>query len=200
MYLSNITYLKGPLCTIHCMRPPQILPSFSVLGYLTWHVLSTCQMNPNLSLSSACNMQLQVICGAVTYLFSFPKWGFFSIVVWTPCGMAYLLPSVLLQKVVKWWIYIVHFHMNMCSKALTMISLPPADQKHNYIGASGSHFKAVHLCYYSFYRPWKDGKLSELLRQKRFPKYSTLDQAGDWTGDLRIGRQRSYHYSNPSAL
>ena len=36
-----------------------------------------------------------------------------------------------------------------------MISLPlAANQKHNYyIDASGSRFKAIHVCWYSFYRP-----------------------------------------------
>ena len=42
-----------------------------------------------------------------------------------------------------------------------MISLPQADRMH-IIGASDSYFKAVHVCWYSFYRPRKDEKLSEL--------------------------------------
>ena len=45
----------------------------------------------------------------------------------------------------------------------------------------------VHVCWYSFYRPREDGKLSELYREKRLPKYSTLDQAGGRTGYSGLG-------------
>ena len=69
-----------------------------------------------------------------------------------------------------------------------MVSLPPADRKQIYIGAFDSLFKAVHVCWYSFYRLQKDGKLSDFQRERRSPKYSILDQAGDRTGNLRIGR------------
>ena len=53
------------------------------------------------------------------------------------------------------------FSMKHAQRRFTMISLPPGGPK-AYIGASGSRFKAIHVCWYSFYRPQKDGKLSEL--------------------------------------
>ena len=37
-----------------------------------------------------------------------------------------------------------------------------------------------------------DGKLSQLRLKGRSHKYSNLERAGDRTGDLVIGRQRSY--------
>ena len=51
---------------------------------------------------------------------------------------------------------------------------------------SGSCFKAVRVCWYTFYRPQigKDGKLGELMRERRSPKCSTLDQGWNRTGNL----------------
>ena len=55
---------------------------------------------------------------------------------------------------VKWCIYIVPFPCEYAQRRFTMIRLPPADRERLY--------KAVHVCWYSFYQPRKDGKLSEL--------------------------------------
>ena len=54
---------------------------------------------------------------------------------------------------------------------------------------------AVHVCWYSFERPRKDRQLSELQRERML---HSPYEAGDWTWDLRVGRQRSYHCANPS--
>ena len=55
-----------------------------------------------------------------------------------------------------------------------------------YIGASGSRFKAVHVLWYLL--PIPEGwKAKWTLARKKSPKYSTLDQDGDRTGDLRLG-------------
>ena len=51
------------------------------------------------------------------------------------------------------------FHVT-CSKALYNDQFTPSGPE-AYLGASGIHFKAVHVCWYSFYRPRKDGKLRE---------------------------------------
>ena len=65
-----------------------------------------------------------------------------------------------------------------CSKALYNDQFTPSGSE-AYIGASGSRFKVVHVCWYtySFYRPRKDGKLGERRWERRSPKYSTLNQA-----------------------
>ena len=90
------------------------------------------------------------------------------------------------------------FSIWICSKAHYNDQFTPSRPK-AHIGASGSRFNAVHVCWCSFYRPRKDGKLNELQRERRSHRYSTLDKAGDWTWDLQVGRQRSYHCANPSA-
>ena len=61
---------------------------------------------------------------------------------------------------VKWCIYIAPFPCNMLKGALQWSVYPSGPEA--YIGASGSRFKSVHVCWYSFYRPREDGKLSEL--------------------------------------
>ena len=48
-------------------------------------------------------------------------------------------------------------------------------------------------------RPRKDGKLSELQRERRSPNIPLSGRTGNGTRDLRVGRQRSYHCANPSA-
>ena len=47
------------------------------------------------------------------------------------------------------------------------------------------------------YLPRKDGKLSWLRRERRLHKYSNLGKAGDRTGNLVVGRQRSYQLRQP---
>ena len=47
------------------------------------------------------------------------------------------------------------------------------------------------------YLPRKDRKLSWLRRERRLHKYSNFGKAGDRTGDLVVGRQRSYQLSQP---
>ena len=47
------------------------------------------------------------------------------------------------------------------------------------------------------YLPRKDGKLSWLRRKRKLQKYSNLDKAGDRTGDLVVGWQRSYQLCQP---
>ena len=62
----------------------------------------------------------------------------------------------------------------------------------NYLQRTGSiHKKWSMYAGTHFTDPRKDGKLSELYRERRSHKCSTLDQAEARTGDLRIGRQRS---------
>ena len=105
--------------------------------------------------------------------------------------------SIKIIKVkVKWCICIAPFPYEDAQRRFTMINSPPADRKH--IEAS-SKCSMYMLRWYSFYRPRKDRKLSELWRERRSPKYTTLDQAGDRTLDLRVGRQRSCHCANQPA-
>ena len=101
------------------------------------------------------------------------------------------------------WIKIIHWHFPwsnlyafilciilywmICSKAHYNDQLTPNRLK-AYIGASGSHFNVVHVCWHSFYWPWKDGKLSKLQRERRSHRYSTLDRAEYWTCVLRCSR------------
>ena len=85
------------------------------------------------------------------------------------------------------------FSIWMCSKAHYNDQFTPSVPK-AHIGASVSRYNAVYVCWYSFYRLRKDGKLSELQRERRSHRYSTPDEAND----LRVGRQRSY-CANPSA-
>ena len=47
------------------------------------------------------------------------------------------------------------------------------------------------------YLPRKDGKLSWLRRKRRSHKFSNLGKAGDRTGDLVVGKQRSYQLRQP---
>ena len=47
------------------------------------------------------------------------------------------------------------------------------------------------------YLPQKDGKLSWLRRKRRLHKYLNLGKAGNRTGDLVVGRQRSYQLRQP---
>ena len=99
-----------------------------------------------------------------------------------------LFAQIKLKKV-KWCIYTAPFPYE-CSKALYNDQFTHSGPE-AYIGASGSRFEAVHVCWYSFYRPREDGKLSKLWREIRSPKYSSLDQAGDrtagpqgWEGEI----------------
>ena len=85
------------------------------------------------------------------------------------------------------------FSIWICSKAHYNDQFTPSRPK-AHIGASGSRFNAVHVCWCSFYRPRKDGKLSELQWERRSHRYSTLDEAGDWTWDLGAGRLHIYMY------
>ena len=56
-----------------------------------------------------------------------------------------------------------------------------------YIGASGSRFKAVHACWYSFYRPRKDGKLSELSGKEGHPNIQPSIRPGIELGTSGLG-------------
>ena len=56
-----------------------------------------------------------------------------------------------------------------------------------YIGASGSRFKAVHACWYSFYRPRKDGKLSELSGKEGHPNIQPSTRPGIELGTSGLG-------------
>ena len=86
---------------------------------------------------------------------------------------------------VKCCIYIAPFPYEYAQRRITQWSVYPRGPK-AHIGAA-----------YSFYRPRKDRKLSELQRERRSHRYSTIDETGDWTRDLRVGRQRSYHCTTP---
>ena len=59
-------------------------------------------------------------------------------------------------KVKALHLYLRLFH-KYAQRRFTIISLPPADRKH----------RRIILCWYSFYRPREDGKLSELQRERR---------------------------------
>ena len=114
------------------------------------------------------------------------------------CGKTLDCQQKLIRVKVKCCIYIAPFSYEYapCSKAHNSDQFTPSGPK-AHIGASGSRFN---VCWYSFYRPRKDGKLSELQREWRSHRNSTLDEAGDWTWGLRVGRQRCYHCANPSAV
>ena len=59
--------------------------------------------------------------------------------------------------------FILNCLLRVCSKALYN-EFPPSGPE-AYMGPSGSCFKAVRVWRYSFYRPRKDGKLSEFCRK-----------------------------------
>ena len=65
------------------------------------------------------------------------------------------------EKKVKWCIYMAPFPYEDAQRRFTTISLPSAKRKH-FQAPMAAAFKAVHVCWYSFYRLRKDGKLSEL--------------------------------------
>ena len=93
------------------------------------------------------------------------------------------------------------FSIWICSKAQCNDQFTPIGPNSTYSRRIWQPlFNAVHACCYSFYRPRKDGKRSELQWQRRPCRYSALEKAGDWATDLWVGRQRSYHCANPSAF
>ena len=99
------------------------------------------------------------------------------------------------QSKVKCCIYIAPFPYGYAQRRITMISLPPADRKHikAHLAATlmwsmhaGTHFTDL-------------GRMESWVNfsGKEGHRYSTLNEAGDWTWDLRVGRQRSYHCPTP---
>ena len=84
--------------------------------------------------------------------------------------LATQLPSVTTANwvsKVKWSVALYcAFSIWICSKAHYNDQFTPSRPK-AHIGASGSRFNAVHVCWFSFYRPRKDGKLSGLQREEK---------------------------------
>ena len=93
----------------------------------------------------------------------------------------------------KWCIYIAPFRYEDAQRRFTMISLPPADRKHIY--------QAVNVCWYSFYRPRKDGKLSELNFSGKEGRLNIQPSTrpGIEPGTSGLGGRDLYPSANPSA-
>ena len=91
------------------------------------------------------------------------------------------------------------FSIQICSKAHYKYQFTPSGPK-AHIGASGSRFNVVHVMLVLILptsEGWKDEWTSA---GKKVTQSSTPDEAGDWTWDLWVGRQRSYHCANPSLI
>ena len=98
---------------------------------------------------------------------------------------------------VKWCIYIAPFFpINVLKGTFQIISLPPPPNLNGpetYKGASGSPFKVVHVCWYSFYRTPEGWKTEWTLAGKKVTQIYNPRPGRESTWVPRIGRQRSYH-------
>ena len=105
----------------------------------------------------------------------------------------------LLQKV-KWCIYKAPFPCNMLKGALQWSVYP---QQTGSIHRCKRRLLQISPCMLVLILPTPEGWKAEWTltgKKVTHSKYSTLDQAGNRTGDLRIGRQRSLPLSHIQVL
>ena len=79
----------------------------------------------------------------------------------------------------KCCIYIVPFPYENAQRRITMVSVYAQQTESTYRRIWQPLSCGLCMLDYSFYRPQKDGKLSELQRERRSHRYSTLGEAGD---------------------